>query len=113
MPSVPSHAYPEQRTIRTRRRVRVASLSLFVNAPTVLTIEAITPTSVRVTFAQPVINNVALRNPAHYTIAPIDSSPAVTVLGVSVESSTQILLATSEMRQNAPYRLTITTIERA
>jgi hypothetical protein len=82
--------------------------------PSVLMVEAIDSTHVRITWASPLISNAALECTGIYEITPQDiADPEIEVLAVELESDPviSVLLTTSEMHDLADYDLTIHVLE--
>lgn len=97
-------------------------LAAFCNDAEILSWAATSSTTITVTFAQAVIDNVALRHADAYVLqeesngalVPAGHAPRVlSVRPVEPTPSAQALLTTEEMRQGLSYRLTIHYLESA
>lgn len=98
-------------------------LAAFCTDAEVLSVVALTSTSLRVTFERPVLDNVALRLASAYTLieadengAPVDGGHAPIVVSVTPQSPAPpsfVDLTTSEMREGLVYQLSIAYLEAA
>ena len=80
-------------------------------SPGISSVTVLSPTSVKVNFVRPAIDNAALRSAANYSI-----SPTLTVSEVAVEAvanPTYVVLTVSEQTTGVTYNLTLLRIEAA
>lgn len=104
---------PAPETHRFRRKVH--EFTPLSNAAAVLLVEAITSTSIRITWAAPVLNNAPLRAVSTYEIVVGVGETPVEVLAVTPSGSPaeSVLLTTTEMRDDLDYEMLVHFLERS
>lgn len=81
--------------------------------PTVLSVVALSPTVLRMTFDEPMVNNVALVDPANYSIASLAAGVAIAAQSVVAEAvafPTFVDIATTEHTDAESYEASVTGI---